>query len=175
MTAHTTNPFLSRDRQGAIVGVAGPLPYGRGSAHYRRGFTLLEMLVATTIMGVAVVGLMAAISSAVRNATRLREYGRAVQLARLKMNELLVDQRALRDLPFTGPFDPAITGGIEAGWQARISTFEMPPTPAVGQVALDRVQLEVWWMSGAQRRTFTLDGFRPRTLRMEDFVTAAAP
>ncbi len=52
-----------------------------------RGFTLLEMIVATTIMGIAVAGLMCGISSSTRNAARLRDYDRVVQLARLRMNE----------------------------------------------------------------------------------------
>ena len=37
----------------------------------KRGFTLLEMIVATTIMGIAVAGLMSGISSTTRNAARL--------------------------------------------------------------------------------------------------------
>ena len=120
------------------------------------------MIVATTIMGIAVVGLLSGISGATRNAARLREYDRAVQLARLRMNELLVDQRSRATRSLTAPFDPAQTGGLEAGWQARVTPFEMPPVLSPGQMALDRIELEVWWMSGAQRRTFTLDGYRPR-------------
>lgn len=69
-----------------------------------------------------------------------------------------------------GVFDPAETGGVEAGWQAQVSTFEMPPVVSPGQMALDRIQLEVWWTSGVQRRTFTLDAFRPRVLKVEDMV-----
>src|SRR5205814_2063081 len=57
----------------------------------RRGFTLLEVLVATTIMGVAVVTLLSALSTSVRNATRLTDYDRAALLARAKMDALLVD------------------------------------------------------------------------------------
>ena len=45
------------------------------------------MVVATLIMAVAVVGLLSGISGATRNAARLRDYDRAVQLARLRMNE----------------------------------------------------------------------------------------
>lgn len=134
------------------------------------GFTLLEMIVATTIMGIAVVGLMAGISGATRNAIRLREYDRAAQLARLRINELLVDQRLPRNTMVGGTFDPAETGGVEAGWQAQLSTFEMPPVASPGQMALDRIQLEVWWTSGVQRRTFTLDAFRPRVLKAADMV-----
>ena len=134
----------------------------------KRGFTLLEMIVATTIMGIAVVGLLAGISQATHNAARLRDYDRVVELAQLRMNELLLDRLLPRDTVLAGPFDPAQTGGLDAGWQARVTLFEMPPQPAPGLPALDRIELQVWWMSGDKRRTFSLDGFRQRTLRRED-------
>jgi type II secretion system protein I len=67
----------------------------------RAGFTLLEVLVATVIMGIAVAGLMAGLSQSVRNASRLTEHDRAAMLARTKMNELLLDI----NLPFTGSVD----------------------------------------------------------------------
>ena len=65
------------------------------------------MIVATTIMGVAVTGLLAGLSGATRNAARLRDYDRVVQLARLRMNELLLDERLPRDTVVSGEFDPA--------------------------------------------------------------------
>ena len=134
----------------------------------KRGFTLLEMIVATTIMGIAVVGLLSAISQAAHNAARLRDYDRVAQLARLRMNDFLVDRQVPRDTVLSGPFDPAIAGGLDAGWQARVTAFEMPPQPGPGMPALDRIELQVWWMSGERRRTFTLEAFRQRTLRPED-------
>jgi general secretion pathway protein I len=139
----------------------------------KRGFTVLEMLVATTIMSIAVVGLLSGIAASTRNAARLREYGRAVQLARLRMNELLVDPRLPREVVVAGSYDPALSGGLEAGWQARLTAFEMPPIQAPGQLSLDRIELQVWWMAGTRRRTFTLDGFRPRVWKPEDFVPGA--
>ena len=123
------------------------------------------MLVATTIVAIAVVGLLEGISGATRNAARLRDYDRAAQLARFEMNELLLDQRLPRDTVVNGQFDPALTSGVDAGWQARISTFERPPSPGPNQLALDRIELEIWWMAGPTRRTFTLDGFRPRLMK----------
>ena len=136
-----------------------------------RGFTLLEMIVATTIMGIAVAGLMSGISNSTRNAARLRDYDRVVQLARLRMNSLLADPRVPRNVPQEGSFDPALTGGLECGWRAQVSVAEKSsPTPAPEEYVLDRVQVEIWWMSGGQRRTFPLDGYRRRTLRPEDFA-----
>ncbi|MCX6632186.1 MAG: type II secretion system protein [Candidatus Solibacter sp.] len=134
----------------------------------QRGFTLLEMIVATTIMGIAVAGLMSGISSSTRNAARLRDYDRVVQLARLRMNGLLADPRVPLNAPQDGVFDPAITGGLECGWRAQVSVAEKMPFPAAGDYVLDRIQLEIWWMSGGQRRTFPLEGYRRRTLRPED-------
>ena len=128
----------------------------------RRGFTLLEMIVATTVMAIAVVGLLSGIAGAARNAARLREYERVVQLARMQMDFLLVDRTVsgARD----GTFEAQQTGGVEAGWQSRVSVSEAPPNPAPGQPVLDRIELEVWWMQGDERRTFTVDGYRTRFL-----------
>jgi general secretion pathway protein I len=140
----------------------------------QRGFTLLELIVATTIMAVAVVGLLAGLSSSTRNAARLLDYDRAVQLARLRMNDLLLDARVPLNVPVEGRFDPAATGGLEAGWRARVTTAEMPPAPAPGQTSIQRVELEVWWTSGLRHRSFTLEGFRYGKLREEDIPVQAA-
>jgi general secretion pathway protein I len=134
----------------------------------RRGFTLLEMIVATTVMAIAIVGLLAGIAGAARNAARLRDHDRAVQLARLRMNELLLDDRMPRDTEVNGTFDASLSGGVQSGWRARRTTFEIPPAPVPGAFALDRIELEVWWMSGPDRRTFSLDAFRRRILKQED-------
>ena len=132
----------------------------------KRGFTLLEMLVATTIMGIAVAGLMSGISSSTRNAARLRDYDRVVQLARLRMNSLLADPSA--NGSGDGLFDPAISGGLECGWRAQVSVAEQMPAAAAGDYVLDHIQLEIWWTSGGQRRTFPLESYRRRTLRPGD-------
>jgi general secretion pathway protein I len=134
----------------------------------RRGFTLLEMIVATTILGIAVVGLMAGLAGVTRNAARLRDYDRAAQLARLRMNDLLADYKAPRNQMMSGGFDPQITGGIAAGWNAQYTTTEVSPVRILNDFALDRVDLEVWWMNGEQRRSIRLEGYRRRKLTPED-------
>jgi general secretion pathway protein I len=138
-----------------------------------RGFTLLEMIVATVILAVAIVGLMSGVSGAMRNAARLTAYDRVVQLARLRMNDLLMNPMLPRDSVVNGDFDPAQTGGVNAGWRARATSFEKPPSAGPGQMALQRIELEIWWMSGRERRTFTLDAFRPYLLKPEDIVPEA--
>jgi hypothetical protein len=132
------------------------------------------MIVATLIMAVAVVGLLGGISGATRNAARVRDYDRIVQLSRLRMNDLLLDPTLTANGALSGRFNPAAAGGLEAGWQAQASIFEMPPNPAPNLAALERIELQVWWMSGEQRRTFTLEAFRERLLT-SDNAAAGAP
>jgi hypothetical protein len=128
------------------------------------------MIVATTIMGVAVVSLMASLSTATRNAARLQDYDRAVQLGRVRMNELILDRTLPLNLVVSGEFNPSMTGGVEAGWRARLTPFARPPHPQVGDTGIDRLELEVWWASGDRRRTFTLDAYRPRILAPADLA-----
>ena len=138
----------------------------------RRGFTLLEMIVATTIMAVAIVGLLAGLSGTTRNAARLQDYDRAVQLGRERMNELLLDAGMPHNTEVSGVFDPRLTGGVESGWHARLSDFEMPPMLRPGEASLDRLQLEVWWKSGARTRTFSLDAYKPHVLTPQEVAAA---
>ena len=132
------------------------------------GFTLLEALVATVIMGIAVAGILSAISQSTRNASRLTEYDRATLLARQKMDELLVDLKLPRKVPIAGNWLPQQSGGVTAGWSALVTPFEAAPGTAPGQWLVDRVQLEVWWMNGNTRRAFQLEGFRRGVARPGD-------
>lgn len=128
----------------------------------QRGFTLLEVLVATAIMGIAVTGILSAISGASRNAARLTEYDRATLLARQRMDEILVDHKFPRKVWTEGLFD------ANTGWRARVAPFEAAPGSAPGQWVMDRVELEIWWMSGPTRHSFALEGFRRSLLQPGD-------
>ena len=134
----------------------------------RRGFTLLEVLVAAVIMGIAVAGLMGGLSVSTRNAARLTQYDRATLLAREKMDELLVASDIRRGQPLQGSFDPAIAGGQPIGWTAVVLPFEVAPGAGVGQWVVDRIQLQIWWMDGETRHEFSLEGFRRGVLQPGD-------
>lgn len=128
----------------------------------QRGFTLLEMIVAATIMGIAIAGLMSALSTSTRNAAKLQDYDRAVQLSKIRMNELMLERKLPHNAWVQGEFDPAITGGMESGWKARLTTVEEPPVKEANSTALDRLELEVWWrLPDRAVRTFTVEGYRP--------------
>jgi general secretion pathway protein I len=126
-----------------------------------RGFTLLEVLVATVIMGIAVAGLIAGLSQSAKNASRLTDYDRAAMLARTKMNDLLLDVSLPFDGSVEGPFDRDQSGSVPSGWRAALKPFDVPPEAGPGVVILQRVALEVWWMPAeGTRRSIQLEGFR---------------
>ncbi len=125
-----------------------------------RGFTLLEMMVATLIMGIAVVGLLSSISTSLTNASRITQFDRAAVLARRTMDELIADPLLPKATPLSGTYDPELAGGVQAGWTAQIDPFDVPPNAGRGTDVLERIQLEIWWMNGAKRRTMALEAFR---------------
>jgi hypothetical protein len=51
----------------------------------------------------------------------------------------------------------------------------MPPVVAPGFLAIDRLELDVWWTIGQQRRSFSVEGFRQRTLTPQDVASMAVP
>lgn len=142
---------------------------------HQRGFTLLEMLVATTILAVAIAGVLSALSTSMRNAARLTEYDRAAMLARRKMDELLVERRLPRFAVLEGQWEPVFTGGRPMGWKARVAPWEMPPDAVPGTQTLERVELEIWWQDGDRRKAFVLDGFRRGQLTPADVAAGAQP
>jgi general secretion pathway protein I len=134
----------------------------------RKGFTLLEVLVATVLMAVAVAGLLSNLTTSLRTAARLTDHDRAAMLARRKMDELLLVPRLPKYQILEGVWDSTTAGEMKGGWRAQLTPFERLPNAGAGTLALDRLELEVWWMSGGQRRSFVVEGYRTDVLRPED-------
>jgi len=132
----------------------------------QRGFTLLEVLVATLIMGIAVTGLLTAISTSMGNASRLTAYDRALILARQKMDELLQVNNPPMGTLLQGEWPVEAPGQTPAGWKAMITQFEAPPTTPPGSEILQRVQLDVWWMDADRQKNFELEGYRKGIIPM---------
>ncbi|MFN7921851.1 MAG: type II secretion system protein [Bryobacteraceae bacterium] len=125
----------------------------------RRGFTLLEVLVASTIMAVAVGTLLSALTTSLGNASRLTEHDRAAVLAQRVMDELLTDQSLPLGQEIARNWTPA-ESAVPGGWHAHLEPFETLPNLPPDKKSIERVVLEVWWMSGRQRKSLALEAFR---------------
>lgn len=120
----------------------------------RKGFTLLEVIVATAIMATAVIGLFSLVTQSLSNAALVREYDRAAMLARTQMNELIA-----LDKP---PIGRELQGKIDdrTQWEAVIEPWEVPGAAAAGSSFLARIDLKLSWESNGRRRQVELEGFR---------------
>lgn len=119
-------------------------------------------------MGIAVAGAMSGLSASARNASRITQYDRAALLARSKMDELLLDNATPRNQILSANYTPLETGGVTAGWQARVVPFEaLETTFNPGATVVERVELEIWWMDGPTRRSFSMEGIRRAQIPVE--------
>lgn len=126
-----------------------------------RGFTLLEVLVASLIMAIAVAGLLSSLSTSLRNGARLTDVDRAASIGRSRMDDLLTQVSLPHNVQIAGPLNPAMTGWQEAGWRATVQPFEVPPAAGPGTPILERIRLEIWWNSNGVRRSYPLEAYRP--------------
>ncbi|HEU0120042.1 MAG TPA: prepilin-type N-terminal cleavage/methylation domain-containing protein [Bryobacteraceae bacterium] len=132
------------------------------------GFSLLEVLVATFIMAVAVAALLSNLTTSLRNASNLTDHDRAALLARHKMDELLLLPQLPQGQVVEGGFSPVETAGLEAQWRARATIFEFVPGSGPGAEILERVELQIVVHRNGKSKPFALEAFRRRFLRSDE-------
>lgn len=124
---------------------------GSRSCERQAGFTLLEALVATAVMGAAVAALLGLLSGALRNASRLEAPEQALLLGQSKLNELLAAGVEAQEGETSNPaLDQTIGGRWDERfrWEARRTRFRSSPQRTPGELLLARVALDVYWKSG---------------------------
>jgi len=86
-----------------------------------------------------------------------------------KMDELLAVPALPHGQPFGGVFSPDYTGGVEAGWSALATPAEAATTPpAPHSVGLERIQLDVWWITASGRKSMRLETYRRALFSTDD-------
>lgn len=114
----------------------------------QRGFTLIEVMVALTIVAVAIGALIAAASSFTSNTSHLRDrtYARWVAANRL------AEMRAMREWPDLGKSEGEAEMARQT-WFWRVTTLE------VQDAALRQVEVQVRLKEDAKSALFTLTSF----------------
>jgi prepilin-type N-terminal cleavage/methylation domain-containing protein len=131
------------------------------------GFTLLEAMVASLIMAIAISALLVNLHTSLRNTERVSSYDRASVFAQHKMDELLADPTLGVLARVAGPYLPD-ADPMQSGWSARVRPFEYPSNLGSSVSLLEEIHLEVWWLRGGEKKSFALNGYRAAMLTRED-------
>ena len=128
-----------------------------------QGFSLLEMIVATTLLSLAIVGLLGVVRTSLANTMRVQEYDRVAMLARSTMSEIWVQDPLPVPAQMSGYYDG------NSGWEAIVEPFEMPFVVRAGGVMVARIELSVWWRTEGRKKIQVFNGFK-RVLITPDHI-----
>jgi general secretion pathway protein I len=118
------------------------------SASRHNGFSLLEMVVAISILALSLAALYQAVSGATRNVRTDERYAYGVELARSLLARNTV-------IPRSGVRQQGETAG---GFSWTVSSQALPARgPAVKRGALHELEVVVSWLDGRKRRDIVLN------------------
>lgn len=113
------------------------------------GFTLLEVLVASVLIGTTFVAVVSIMSRSLRNIDRMQPHERACLHAREQMTDLLTREQ-LEPGRLRGSWDD------DYRWQADITRVENSEFNASGDYALFDIRVQVYWGDPDRPRSYVL-------------------
>ncbi len=117
------------------------------------GFSLMEVLVAISVLGIVFTTAFSLMTTSLRNVNRIEEREKVVRYGQMKLNELVLNaNQGKADQPLSGNFDERYQ------WQARIDPYDTrdsAQTPPPFQVL--RIRLSVMWPSLNRQNSYTLE------------------
>jgi len=125
------------------------------AADRHRGFTLIEVLVAFSILSLTLAAVFALLSSGTRSTHISDEYSKAVVLAESKVAELGITE-PLRPGTLRGRFDSSYQWELHVNKRVRknVDPYADYPWDVLN------VTLRVWWKSMGEERDITLSTLR---------------
>lgn len=132
-----------------LAGKRNPVRRRRDS---RAGISLLEVLIAVSLVGICFTALFSSFSTALRTAGRLDRSNQAVRFASNKLRELTVDAALEPGQVLSGVSEDGLR------WQAHVeSVGRQSPPGAERNVQLVRIVVTVFWPSPAGGQSFSLE------------------
>ncbi len=115
----------------------------------RKGFTLLEVLVATAILGIAVAVILQLFSANLRAISLSRDYVSASIKAEAKMKEILNSDEKISEKSFSETTDDGYRIDVSIAEALKERTENL-------QVKLLEINLTIRWLRGTKERSLTL-------------------
>ena len=115
----------------------------------RKGFTLLEVLVATAILGIAIAVILQLFSANLRAISLSRDYVSASIKAEAKMKEILNSDEKISEKAFSETTDD--------GYRVDVSITDVLKERTENlQVKLLEIDLTIRWLKGTKEKSLTL-------------------
>ncbi|MHB8908685.1 MAG: type IV pilus modification PilV family protein [Syntrophales bacterium] len=127
---------------------------GPPSRHLDRGFTLIETLIAISILAISLVAILQLFSGGLKSSTLSDEYTRGIFHAREKMDEILLASE------LTGG---VITGEFEDGfkWKAEALPLDVQQAKDVKlPFRAFNIKVDVMWDAGGHEKHFTISAIK---------------
>jgi general secretion pathway protein I len=132
------------------------LPSGEGGKA-RGGFTLIEVLIALAILGIGLTVIIELFSGGLRLGRASAEYTRAVNYARMKMEEIAMKPN-IEEGNEEGEFDPTYR------WQVGVKKIDLlslgKDQTITPPVEFFQVKVNVLWKSGSKERSAVFETYR---------------
>lgn len=123
----------------------------------QRGFTLIEVVVAMAILGVGLIVIIELFSGGLRLGRVSEEYSKAVNLARMKMEEVCLKEY-LEEGNEAGEFDK------DFRWQVAVKRMDILPVGKPPEfrppVELYQVKVDILWKSGSKERNAGVETYK---------------
>ena len=116
------------------------------------GVSLLEVLMAISLLGISFASIFSGLSAALRTTDRLDRFDRANDFGARKLSELILDPSLVAGEMRSGVSPSGI------GWQARTQLIDTRPLSNSDKPAqLVRITLELAWATRSGRQTLSLE------------------
>jgi len=121
------------------------------------GFTLIETVIALAILGIGLTVILELFSGGLRLARTSEEYTKAMNFARMKLEEIITQQN-IEEGTDEGEFDDTFH------WQTSTKKIDLLPvekdTDFKPPVDLFQVKVDVLWKSGAKEKSATIESYK---------------
>ncbi len=128
-----------------------------------KGFTLIDVVVAVAILGIALTVIIELFAGGLRLARVSKEYTKAVNYANSKMEEI-TSKQILEEGSTEGEFDETFR------WRVTMNKLNLLPVEKPWEVKppiqFFKIRVDVLWKPGSQERSASVETFR--TMKVKD-------
>ena len=149
---------MGRETRTAPGGRCGESPAGSRPACPESGFTLLEVLVAVSIVGIALVVLLRLHLLSLDATLAAQDLSTAVLLAQGRMAVFLAQSPPAGE--DEGRFDGPDLERFR--WTTSVRQFDLDPGSRAASAGVRHVTVSVHWREGNRNRTYTLETYEAR-------------